>query len=122
MSTTETLTLATYFFALAIGLLVLIPIDIGLIEAGGIGALLAFGVGRSAAVSTMLLYRVLSLAAALLISGLAMLVLHDELRQALHTRKQDVGSRMQPEDQPEDQPAPPHNVSATAEAAPATAT
>lgn len=91
--------LAAYFFALAIGLLVLIPVDVGLIEMGGIAALLAFGVGRSAAVSTMLLFRVLSLAASLLISALAMVVLRDELRRALRSRKQDGTPPQEADDQ-----------------------
>ena len=54
--------LAVYFFSLAIGLLVPIPVDIGLIELSGAGALTALAVGRSAALSVMLLNRVLSVA------------------------------------------------------------
>lgn len=79
--------IAVYFFSLAVGLLIPIPVDIGLIEMGGIGALLAFGVDRSAAVSAMLLFRVLSVASGLLISLPAMLVLRRELRAALRGRK-----------------------------------
>lgn len=78
--------IAVYFFSLAVGLLIPLPVDIGLIEMGGIGALLALGIDRSAAVGTMFLFRVLTVAAALAISLGAMLVLHEELRTALRER------------------------------------
>jgi uncharacterized membrane protein YbhN (UPF0104 family) len=80
-------TIAVYFFSLAVGLLIPIPVDIGLIELSGIGALLAFGVDRSAAVSAMLLFRVLSVGSALIISLAAMLTLREELRAALRIRQ-----------------------------------
>jgi uncharacterized membrane protein YbhN (UPF0104 family) len=79
--------IAVYFFSLAVGLIIPIPVDIGLIEVGGIGALLAFGVDRSAAVSAMLLFRVLTVAVPMGISLFAMLILRDELRAALRGRK-----------------------------------
>jgi uncharacterized protein (TIRG00374 family) len=73
-------------FSLACGLLIPIPIDIGLIELSGTTALIAIGVSHSAAVSAMLLNRVLGGAAAVLIALVTMAVLHQELRAALRGR------------------------------------
>jgi len=78
--------LAVYFFSLAIGLIIPIPMDIGLTEFGGVGALLVIGVNRNAAVGVMLLNRVLSIVAALLIALVAMAFLRDELRAVLRDR------------------------------------
>ena len=75
--------MAVYFFSLAVGLIIPIPVDIGLIEFSGIGALLVVGVGRDVAIGVMLLNRVLSLAAATLIALTVMLFLPGELRAAL---------------------------------------
>lgn len=75
--------MAVYFFSLAIGLIIPIPVDIGLIEFSGIGAFLAIGVGRDIAIGVMLLNRILSLTAATLIAILVMLCLPGELRAAL---------------------------------------
>jgi uncharacterized protein (TIRG00374 family) len=79
--------LSVYLFSLAAGLLIPIPIDIGLIEVSGTTALMAVGVGRSVAVSAMLLNRVLGGAAAVLIALVTMIVLRSELRTALHGRE-----------------------------------
>ncbi|HEX6797075.1 MAG TPA: lysylphosphatidylglycerol synthase transmembrane domain-containing protein [Ktedonobacterales bacterium] len=71
--------LAVYFFSLAIGLLVPIPVDIGLIELSGAGALTALAVGRSAALSVMLLNRVLSIAVTSALGIGVALLLHREV-------------------------------------------
>jgi uncharacterized membrane protein YbhN (UPF0104 family) len=71
--------LAVYFFSLAIGLLIPIPIDFGLIELSGAGALAALSVGPSAALSVMLLNRVLSLAITSALGIGVALLLHREV-------------------------------------------
>ncbi len=71
--------LAVYFFSLAIGLLVPIPVDFGLIELSGAGALTALAVGRSAALSVMLLNRVLSVAVTSALGIGVALLLHREV-------------------------------------------
>lgn len=71
--------LAVYFFSLAIGLLVPIPVDFGLIELSGAGALTALTVGRSAALSVMLLNRVLSVAVTSALGIGVALLLHREV-------------------------------------------
>jgi uncharacterized membrane protein YbhN (UPF0104 family) len=79
-------TLAVYLFSLAIGLLFPVPVDFGLTETSGTGGFLAYGVQTFAAVSAMILNRVLSLASALVIALVGMVFLHDELRRALQER------------------------------------
>lgn len=79
--------LAVYFFSLAVGLLIPIPVDLGLIELSGTTAFVAVGVGRSAAVSAMLLNRVLSGAASLVIALATIIVLRAELRAAMAERR-----------------------------------
>jgi glycosyltransferase 2 family protein len=113
---------AVYFFSLAVGLLIPLPVDIGLIEMGGIGALLALGIDRSAAVGTMFLFRVLTVATALAISLVAMLVLREELRAVLRERtehpagqthqSQDQSPSLPGEAQPDQQQQPPHQKGA----------
>jgi uncharacterized protein (TIRG00374 family) len=98
--------MAVYFFSLAIGLIVPIPVDIGLIEISGIGALLAFGIDRSAAVSAMLLFRVLSIGASLLIALVSMALLRDELRATLRGRK---GRQAAPSELAAEEPQPPEH-------------
>ncbi len=78
--------LAVYFFSLAIGLIIPIPVDIGLTELGGVGALLVIGANRNTAVGVMLLNRVLSIVAAFLIALVAAAFLRDELRAVLRNR------------------------------------
>ncbi len=78
--------LSVYFFSLAIGLIIFIPVDIGLTEVSGIGALIAVGVSRNGAVGVMLLNRVLSTLAALLIALVAALFMRDEFRAVLRER------------------------------------
>jgi uncharacterized membrane protein YbhN (UPF0104 family) len=75
--------LAVYFFSLAFGLIFPLPVDIGVTEATGVGALLAIGVDRSVAISVMLIMRVLSVGISSIIALGAMLVMPDELRAVL---------------------------------------
>jgi hypothetical protein len=75
-----------YFFSLAVGLLFPVPVDFGVMEASGTCGFLAYGVQEFAAVSAMLLNRVLSLASSLVIALIGVIFLHDELRRALHER------------------------------------
>jgi len=78
--------LAVYFFSLAIGLIIPIPVDIGLTEVSGIGALIAVGVTRNGAVGVMLLNRVLSTLAALAIALIAATFMREEFRAVLRDR------------------------------------
>ena len=78
--------LAVYFFSLALGLIIPIPVDLGIIELTGVGALLALGVERNAAITAMLLFRVLSLGASVAIAAGTGAALHDQLRKALGPR------------------------------------
>ena len=59
---------AVYFFSLAVGPLFPVPVDFGVMEASGTGSFLAYGAQEFAAVSAMLLNRVLSLASSLVIA------------------------------------------------------
>lgn len=73
--------LAVYCLSLAVGLLVPIPVDFGLIELSGAGALTAIAVGRSAALSVMLINRVLSIAATSALGiAVALVLLRHEAR------------------------------------------
>jgi hypothetical protein len=74
---------AVYFFSLAVGLLFPVPVDFGVMEASGTGGFLAYGAQEFAAVSAMLLNRVLSLASSLVIALIGVIFLHDELHRAL---------------------------------------
>lgn len=60
--------LVAYAFALGLGMLVIIPIDLGLVELGGLAVLIALGVGRADALTIMLVQRVLN---SILTSGIA---------------------------------------------------
>jgi uncharacterized membrane protein YbhN (UPF0104 family) len=75
--------LGVYAFSLAIGLLTPLPLDLGLIEVSGVGALVACGVPASGAVSAMLLQRLLSGGLALLLAGGTALVFARERHAAL---------------------------------------
>lgn len=79
--------LAVYYFSLAFAAIVPLPMDFGSTEVSGTGALVADGMGRSGAVGTMLLARLLSLAATLVIALVTILILHDEFRAALSMRR-----------------------------------
>lgn len=78
--------LAVYFFSLAFGLIFPLPIDIGVTEISGVGALLAIGVDKSAAVSVMLIMRVFSVGVALLVGVAAMIAMPDEVRAVLREK------------------------------------
>jgi uncharacterized membrane protein YbhN (UPF0104 family) len=67
--------LVVYCFALIIGLVVPIPIDLGLTELSGLAALIAFGVNRADALTIMLLQRVLSSVLTIGIAGISLTVL-----------------------------------------------
>lgn len=85
--------LSVYFFSLAMGLIIPIPVDIGVIELTGLGAFMAVGVGRNAALGAVLVNRVLSIAASLLIAFIVVAVLHKEAPALFKRRK---GSARQP--------------------------
>jgi uncharacterized membrane protein YbhN (UPF0104 family) len=78
--------LAVYFFSLAFALITPIPLDIGLLEVSGVGAMVALGVDETAAVGVMLINRVLSIGASVAIALVAVVVLHGELRTAFQER------------------------------------
>ena len=78
--------LIVYAFALAAGLIIPVPIDLGLTELSGLAALMAFGVPRADALTVMLLQRLVSttLTAGISLAGLAALRRH--VAAALQTR------------------------------------
>jgi uncharacterized membrane protein YbhN (UPF0104 family) len=78
---------AVYFFSLAFSLIIPLPMDIGATEISGVGAFLAVGMSKSDAVSAMLINRALSLGSAIAIALVAMIILHDQFRAALGSRK-----------------------------------
>lgn len=75
--------LVAYFFSLAFALIFPLPIDIGVIEASGIGVFLAMGVSREAAVGTVLVNRVLSIGSAIVIAAVGMAVFREDLKKAM---------------------------------------
>ncbi len=79
--------LAVYFFSLAFAAIVPLPMDFGSTELSGVGALLAMGVSRTAAVSVLLCARALSLGSTLIIAFVTALVLRGEVRAALAARR-----------------------------------
>jgi uncharacterized membrane protein YbhN (UPF0104 family) len=78
--------LGVYFFSLACALILPVPVDIGVTEAGGISAFLAIGVGKSAAVSAVLLTRILGIGTAQVIALIAIAVLRAEVAALLGAR------------------------------------
>jgi uncharacterized protein (TIRG00374 family) len=78
--------LAVYCFSLATAQLSPVPMDLGVIEASGVGAFLAIGVSESTAVGIMLINRVLSVGATLVMALVAMAILRDEAPAALRGR------------------------------------
>lgn len=70
--------LAVYGFSLALGLLIPIPVDIGVIELSGLGAFMAFGAARDAALGAMLVNRLLSMGASLALACLVVALLRSE--------------------------------------------
>jgi uncharacterized membrane protein YbhN (UPF0104 family) len=75
--------LGVYAFSLAVGLFAPLPLDLGVIEASGVGALVACGIDPGVAVAAMLLQRALSSGVAMLVAGGATLVCRTERRAAL---------------------------------------
>lgn len=73
-------TLAVYFFSLAVALMLPIPVDIGVIEVSGLGAFIAVGVDRSAALGAVFANRILSILASIAIAAIIVLILHKEVR------------------------------------------
>jgi uncharacterized membrane protein YbhN (UPF0104 family) len=84
--------IAAYFFSLAFALIFPLPIDIGTTEVSGTGVFLAEGAPKFAAVSVMLINRVLSIGAAIAIAAVSMIFLRDELRLALQERPRASGA------------------------------
>jgi uncharacterized membrane protein YbhN (UPF0104 family) len=78
--------LAVYFFSLAAGLILPLPVDIGVTEVGAVGAFLAMGVGKSDAVSAVLLLRMFTLGAAQVIALGTIAVLRREVGVVLGAR------------------------------------
>lgn len=78
--------LAVYFFGLAVSLIFPLPVDFGVAEISGTGAFLLVGVEKAAAVSAMLIYRVVSIGSAIVIALAACVIMRDELRKALRER------------------------------------
>ncbi len=77
---------SVYLFSLAAGLILPLPVDLGVVEVSGVGALVATGLTREQAISLMLVNRLLTVGSAVAIAGISMFFLHDELRQALSER------------------------------------
>src|ERR687887_2097994 len=88
--------LVVYAFALAAGLIIPVPIDLGLTELSGLAALMAFGVPRADALTVMLLQRLVSstLTGGIALAGLAALRRH--VAAALQTRRGPTTSRIRP--------------------------
>jgi uncharacterized membrane protein YbhN (UPF0104 family) len=88
--------LAVYLFSFAISMLCPIPVDIGVQEVSGVGALVALGGQLPTALGVMLIYRLLNTAVPMAIALLAMIPLRDQLRCALGTnvsaRSADAGT------------------------------
>jgi uncharacterized membrane protein YbhN (UPF0104 family) len=78
--------LAVYFFSLAAGLILPLPIDIGVTEVGAVGAFLAIGVGKSDAVSAVLLLRMFTLGVAQVMALGTIAVLRREVGVVLGVR------------------------------------
>jgi uncharacterized membrane protein YbhN (UPF0104 family) len=77
--------IAVYSFSLAFALIEPSPVDLGIIELGGVGAFLAIGVSPDLAISIMLIQRVLSTGVSLAVAALGMVVLRHELAEALRS-------------------------------------
>lgn len=81
--------LVVYCFALGVGLIIPIPIDLGLTEFSGLTALIAFGVTRADALTVMLIQRVLSTVLTAIIAMVSLTALRRQVVAAL--RPQAVG-------------------------------
>lgn len=78
--------LAAYDFSLAFALIFPLPIDFGTLEVSTVGALLAVGLERSAAVGVALLDRLVLMGAAVVIFIPALLVLRNAVRYTLRRK------------------------------------
>lgn len=67
-----------YMAGLAAGLVLPIPVDLGIAEIGGMGVLLALGINREVALAAVLINRIAGLVVGLLLAGLVSIILHDE--------------------------------------------
>jgi uncharacterized protein (TIRG00374 family) len=111
---------AVYFFSLAFSLIFPLPVDIGVLEASGVGAFLAQGIGRPPAVGAMLINRVLSFGSSLVIALIGAVALHDEARQAFRnrprkgTKDQKQQTPESPSSDPDQDTAPTHGQTANA--------
>lgn len=76
---------AVYDFSLAFALIEPSPVDLGVIELGGVGAFLAIGVSPDLAISIMLIQRVLTTGVGLAVAALGMVALRHELTTVLRT-------------------------------------
>jgi uncharacterized protein (TIRG00374 family) len=81
--------LGIYAFTMVVGLLMPLPVDFGVIEISGVGALLAMGVNREVAVALMLMNRILNLGSAIAIAAVGTVFLRDELHRVVSPRKQE---------------------------------
>jgi len=72
--------LGIWFFTYATAQILPLPIDIGVVEVTGVGALMASGIEKNAAISIMLVNRALSLGASLTIALIVTLLLRQEFR------------------------------------------
>jgi uncharacterized protein (TIRG00374 family) len=75
--------LAAYLFGLGLALISPIPMDIGVIEVSGVGALMILGVSEPLAVGVMLVNRVLRSGIPLVIALVVFVLLRDEVREVL---------------------------------------
>jgi uncharacterized protein (TIRG00374 family) len=82
--------LAVYVFSVAISLISPLPVDIGVSEASGVGAFLAVGVGKTVAVSAMLILRAVTTGVSLAIALLTILLMFDTFRAVLRSRPHDT--------------------------------
>jgi uncharacterized membrane protein YbhN (UPF0104 family) len=87
---------AVYLFSLAFGLIFPLPVDVGVAEISGVGAFLAIGVDKSAAVGAMLVMRAVSIGVGLVVALITILVLNDEFRASLRERPPATVSRPSP--------------------------
>lgn len=75
--------LAVYCFSLAFALIEPSPVDLGVTEVGGVGAFLAVGLDKDPAITAMLINRVLTVGASLIIVGIGLVALRRDVRTVL---------------------------------------
>jgi uncharacterized membrane protein YbhN (UPF0104 family) len=80
--------LGIYAFTMTVGLLMPLPIDFGVIEISGVGALLASGVSQEVAVAIMLINRMLNVGSAVMIAAVGTVFLREELHKTLKPHAQ----------------------------------